>query len=103
MSHPLDLPQILDAECAEELAVRECAILDLAAALISQGAADEADPLAQPLIRAHRDAIALGNELLYCHTSDSPADEGPHYCAEQLKLWHLRALDVILDRFLQQD
>lgn len=101
--HALDLPQILEYNYAEELATRESEILDMAESLIMQGAADENDPLSQPMIRTHRCAIALANELLYCHASDTPADEGPHYCAEQLKLWHLRQLDIILDRFLEQD
>lgn len=103
MPHPFDLPEILATDYAEELATHETEILDMAAALISQGAADEEDPLAQPLIRTHRDAVTLANELLYCHESASPADEGPRYCAEQLKLWHLRQLDIILSRFLKQD
>lgn len=99
----LDLPEILGAENADEVAARESEILDMAESLISQGAADETDPLSQPLLRTHRDAAALARALLYHTDTYDPADKPAHYAAKQLHLWHLRALDVILDRFLKQD
>lgn len=100
---PLVLPEILGDEFAVEIAGREAEILDMAESLISQGAADPYDPLSQPLLRTHRDAAALARELMARHDGDSPADDAARYAAEQLKLWHLRALDVVLDRFLKQD
>lgn len=103
MDTVFDLPEILGADYAEEVSDRADEILSLADSLISQGAAEEDDPLAQPLLRIHRQAVTLATELEICHEGESIADECLHYCAEQLRLWHLRALDVILDRFLKQD
>jgi hypothetical protein len=103
MDTVFDLPEIIGAEYAEEVAGGEAEIIDLADSLISQGAAAEDDPLAQPLLAIHRDAVSLATMLMEHHSSGSIADECCHYAAEQLKLWHLRALDVILDRFLKQD
>lgn len=83
-----DLPELIPGEQAELLLLKENKLIEHATCAMQTSEDPER-------ITRHLDAITLANELILCHVSASQADELPHYCAEQLKLFHLAALTAL--------
>jgi len=72
----------------ERLLPIETSICDMARTILEIGGGNCWDVQQNLLL------VAMANELLCAHEAKNPADECLHFCAEQLKCYHLHALDA---------